>query len=105
MYIEKKYWDALDEANLVEGLCPGKNDYKTGGIFYGLILAPKREYVLSIDIYGIKQEHKTFKEFNDSKQFLNRSQCFKMMQGKKYHFCYQNCGKNRLIVELSHLRK
>ena len=37
LYIEEKYWDVLDKANLVgEGLCRGKNDYKTGGIFYGL---------------------------------------------------------------------
>ena len=37
LYIEKKYWDMLDKANLVdEDLCQGKNDYETGGIFYGL---------------------------------------------------------------------
>ena len=35
LYIEKKYWDVLDEANLVgDELCQGKNDYETGGIFY-----------------------------------------------------------------------
>ena len=40
LYIEKKY-DLLDKANLVgEGLCQGKNDCKTGGIFYGLFSAP-----------------------------------------------------------------
>ena len=34
LYIEKKYWDVLDRANLVgEGLCQGKIDYKTVGIF------------------------------------------------------------------------
>ena len=34
LYIEKKYWDVLDKANLVaKNLCQGKNDYKTGGIF------------------------------------------------------------------------
>ena len=43
LYIEKRYWDVLDEANLVgEELCQGKNDYKTGGVFYGLFLAPKK---------------------------------------------------------------
>ena len=42
LYIEKNYWDVLDKANLVgDELCQGKNDYKTGGIFYGLYLAPK----------------------------------------------------------------
>ena len=44
LYIEKKYWDVLYKANLVEEeLCQGKNDYKTGGIFYGLLSAPKIE--------------------------------------------------------------
>ena len=43
LYIGKNYWDVLDKANLVgKNLCQGKNDYKTGGIFYGLFLAPKK---------------------------------------------------------------
>ena len=84
LYIEKKYRDVLDKANLVgEGLCQGKNDYKTGGIFYGLFLAPKIKYCLTIDGYGIIQEHKTFKGFNDSKRLLDRSQYFKMKEGEK----------------------
>ena len=83
-FIEKKNWDVLDKANLVgEGLCRGKNDYKTGGIFYGLFLAPKIKYCFTIDEYGIIQENKTFKGFNDSKRFLDRSQYFKMIEGKK----------------------
>ena len=33
--IEKKHWDDLDKAGLVgDKLCQGKNDYKSGGIFY-----------------------------------------------------------------------
>ena len=84
LYIEKKYWDVLDKANLVgDELCQGKNDYKTGGIFYGLYLAPKIKYCLTIDDYGIIQEHKTFKGFNDSNRLLDRSQYFKMKDGKK----------------------
>ena len=84
LYIEKKYWNVLDKANLVgENLCQVKNEYKTGGIFYGLFLAPKIKYCLTIDDYGIKQEHKTFKGFNDSKRLLDRSQYFKMIEGKK----------------------
>ena len=75
LYLEKKYWDVLDKANLVgEELCHGKNDYKIGGIFYCLLLAPKIKYCLTKDYYGIIQEHKTFKGFNDSKRLLDRSQ-------------------------------
>ena len=75
--IEKKYWDVLGIANLIgESLCQGKNDYKTGG------LAPKIKYCSTIDDYGIIQEHKTFKGFNDSKRLLDRSQYFEMIEGK-----------------------
>ena len=84
LYIEKKYWDVLDKANLVgDELCQDKNDYKTGGIFYGLFLAPKIKYCLTIDDYGIIKEHKTFKGFNDRERLLDRSQYFKMKEGKK----------------------
>ena len=59
---EKRYWDVLDKANLFgKNLCQAKLDYKTGGIFYGLFLAPKIKYVLTIDENGINKEHKTFK--------------------------------------------
>ena len=88
LYIEKKYWDVLDKANLVgKNLCQGKNDYKTGGIFYGLFLAPKIKYVLTIDHYGIIQQHMTFTGFNDSKRLLDRSQYFDMLNGKKNISC------------------
>ena len=84
LYIEKKPWDVLDRANLVgERLCQGKIDYKTGGIFYGLVLAPKIKFSLIIDDYGITEKYKTNKEFNNSKRLLDRSQYFKMIQGKK----------------------
>ena len=83
--IEKNnYWDVLDKANLVgDNLGQGKNDFKTGGIFYGLYLAPKIKHCLSIDEYGIKKEHKMFKGFNDSKRLLDRSQYFKMKESEK----------------------
>ena len=74
----------LDKANLVgKNLCQGKNDYKTGGIIYGLFLAPKIKYCLTIEACGIIQEHKTFKGFNNSKRLLDRSQYFKMKEGEK----------------------
>ena len=84
LYIEKKYWDVLDKANLVgKNLYQGKNDYKTDGIFYGLFLAPKIKYVLTINDCGIIQQHMTFKGFNDSKRLLDRSRYFDMLDGKK----------------------
>ena len=42
LYIENKHWDKSNRAGLVgKNLLQGKNDYKDGGIFYGLFLAPK----------------------------------------------------------------
>ena len=84
LYIEKNFWDVLDKANLVgENLCQGENDYKSRGVLYGLFLAPKIKYVLTINEFGILQEHKTFKGLNDSKRKLDRSQYFKMKEGEK----------------------
>ena len=46
LYIENKHWDKLKKAGLVgKELLQGKNDYKDGGIFYGLFLAPKKNIV------------------------------------------------------------
>ena len=84
MYIEKKKWDVLDKANLVgKNFCQGKNNYKTGGIFYGLFLAPKIKYVLTMVDCGIIQQPMTFKGFIDNKRLLDRFQYFDMLKGKK----------------------
>ena len=86
LYIERKYWDVLDTAKLIgDDLCQGKNDNKSGGIFYGLFLAPKIKYCLTIDEYGIISEYKTFKGFTDSKRLFDRSQYFEMLKGNTVH--------------------
>ena len=83
LYI-KRYWDVLDKANLVsKNLCQGKNDYKAGGNFYGLFLAPKIKYCLTINELSNIEPHMTFKGFNDCNWLLNRSQYFDMLDGKK----------------------
>ena len=83
LYIEKKYWDVLDKVYLVgKNLCQGKNDYKTGGIFYGFFLAPKIKYCLTINELGVIEQHMTFKGFSDSKRLLDRSQYFNMLKSK-----------------------
>ena len=81
-----------------KNLCQGKNDYETGGIFSGLFLAPKIKYVLTFIELGVIEQHMTFKGFNDSKQLLDRSQYFNMLEGKKNQLCYQDRGKNHLIM-------
>ena len=75
LYREKRYWNVLDNAKSVgKNLCQGENEYISGGICFGLFLAPKRKYVLTIDVFGIIQQDRTFKGFNDSKRLLDRSQ-------------------------------
>ena len=75
LYIEKKVWDVLDKAKLVgKELSQGNNDYESGSIFYGLFLAPKIKYCLTIKDFGIIEKHKNFKGFNGSKRLLDRSQ-------------------------------
>ena len=84
LYIEKKYWNVLDKANLVgKNLCQGKIVYKSRGVFYALFLVPEIKYVLTMDEFGMIQQHMTFKCFNDSKRLLDRSQYFDMLEGKK----------------------
>ena len=42
LYIENKHWDKLDKAGLVVKIrLNGKNEYKEGGIWFGLFLAPE----------------------------------------------------------------
>ena len=84
LYIENKHWDKLEKAGLVEKrLLQGKNDYKDGGIFYALFLAPKIKYCLTINKYGVIDEHKTFKGFTNVSDNLNRKEYFKMFGGDK----------------------
>ena len=84
LYIENKHWDKLEEAGFVgKGLLEGKNDYKDGGIFYGLLLAPKINYCLTINKYGFIDEHKTFTGFTNVSVNLDRKEYFKMADGDK----------------------
>ena len=84
LYIENKHLDKLDKAGWVgKGLLQGKNDYRDGGIFYGLFRAPKVKYCLTIKKYGVIDEHKTFKRFTNVSDHLNRKEYFKMFEGDK----------------------
>ena len=84
LYIENKHWGKLDKAGLVgKELLRGKNDYEDGGIFYGLFLAPKIKYCLTIKKFGIISEHKTFKGFTDVHDSLDRKKYFNLADDDK----------------------
>ena len=61
----------------------GKNYYKAGGFFNGLFLAPKIKYALTINKYGVIDEHKTFKGLTNVSDNLDRKEYFKMFNGDK----------------------
>ena len=84
LYIESKRWDNLDKTGLVgKNLLQAKNDYKDGGIWYALVLAPKIKFCLIINKYGITDEKKCFKGFTNVSDNLNRKEYFKMYKGDK----------------------
>ena len=83
-YIENKHWDKLDKAGLVgKALIQGKTDYKDGGIFYGLFLAPKIKYRLTINKYGVIDEQKTFEGITNVSDNLDRKEYSKMLDSDK----------------------
>ena len=101
LYIENKHWDKLDETGLVgRGLLQGKNDYKDGGIFYGLYLAPKIKYSLTVNKYGVIDEHKTFKGFKDVEDVLDKKENFEMADGDKLIAKVPLSRKKVLVKEL-----
>ena len=84
LYIKGKHWDKLDRAGLVEkNLLQSKNHYKDGGIFYGLFLAPKMKYCLTIYKYGVIDEHKTLKGFANVSDNLDRKNTLNCVMATK----------------------
>ena len=84
LYIENKHWDKFEKAGLVgKNMLQGKNDYKDGGIFYALFLAPKIKYCLTINKYGVIDENRTFKGFTNVSINLDGKEYFKMFDGDK----------------------
>ena len=82
LYIENKHWDKLDKGGLFgKNLLQGKNDYKDGGIFYGLFLAPKIKNCLTINKHGVIHEHKTFKRFTNVSDNSHRKEYFRTADG------------------------
>ena len=83
-YIDYKHWAKLDKDGLSgKNRLQGKNDYKEGGIWYGLFLAPKLKFCLTKNNFGIIAEHKTFKGFTNVSDILDRKDYFDMADSGK----------------------
>ena len=64
--IENRQWYKLDKAGLVgRALLQSKSDYEDGGVYYGLFLAPKIKYCLTIKKYAVLDGKETFKGFTN----------------------------------------
>ena len=75
LYIKNKHCEKIDKAGLVgKKLLQGENDYKDGGIFYGLSLSPKMKYCLTMKKYGVIDENRTFKGFTNDSDDLDRKE-------------------------------
>ena len=83
LYLEKKHWNKIAKAGLVgRNRLQSKNDYKEGGIWYGLFLAPKIKILFNYK-FGIIDEHKTFKGFANFSDYLDGKKQFIMADGSK----------------------
>ena len=99
--IESEHWEKLDKAGLVgKNLLQGKNDYKDGGIWYGLFLAPKIKYCLTKNKHGVIDEHKTFKGFTNVSDNLNRKKILIWQMVINWLLKCLLVGKNHLVKEL-----
>ena len=85
MYIENKHWNKLEKGILIgKEILQGKNDLgPDSGIFYGLFLAPKIKYCLTIIKHGVTDEPKTLKGFSNVSDNLQRKEYFKKFEGDK----------------------
>ena len=86
LFSQTKLWDVFDTSVLIgESLFPGRNDYKNGGFFHALFLAPKMKYFFRIDEKGIIDDIKTLRGFTDSHRLLNKIQCLQMLKSRDFY--------------------
>ena len=58
-----KHWNTLNSVGYVgSNLLQAKNDYDDGDIFFGLFLAPKTKYCLTINEFGVMRNIKLLKD-------------------------------------------
>ena len=70
--IHNKDYEILKTEGLVgKDLYQSKNDYGTGGILFGLFLAPKIKYCIVVDENGILSQKTTFKGYDQFMVGLN----------------------------------
>ena len=82
-YIHKKHWSTLVENGIVgKSLELGKNDYGNSGIFYACFLAPKINYCLVIDDFGVILAKRTFKSYSEEQRMMKVDGFIPLSEGK-----------------------
>ena len=83
VYIHKKHWSTLVDKRIVgKSLGLGKNDYGISGIFYAWFQAPKLEYCLVIDDFGVVSAKRTFKGYSEEHRMIKLDDCISLSEGK-----------------------
>ena len=84
LYIVNKHWNKLDRAGLVgKNRLQGKNDFREGGIWYGLFLGPQIKYCLTVNEFSSIDGDKTFKGLTNVSDKLDKNEYFNMAGGSK----------------------
>ena len=84
LYIEGKHWDKLNRVGSIgNNIIAREKEYKNGGIFDALFLAPKSKYCITFDKNCIFDERKTFKRFTDVSKKLEKKENFRFLNGNK----------------------
>ena len=92
MYEKCETWNKLNKAaSIGDGLNQEKTNYGDGGNFLGLCLAPKMNFCLTIDRSGFKDERKTFEDFKNVSQKLDRQKIFKMKITNYWIWAHASC--------------
>ena len=81
-YIHKKYWSTLGDKGFVgKSLGQGKN-YGNPGIFYVWFLAPKINFCLVIDDFGVISAERTFKGYSEEHKIIKLDEYISLSEGK-----------------------
>ena len=83
VYIHKKFWDDLVDNRFI-GKSPGlsKIGYGNSGLFYAWFLAPKMQYCLVIDDFGVIASERTSKGYFEEHRMIKFDEYITLSEGK-----------------------
>ena len=82
VYIHKHWSILVGKGFLGKSLGVGKNDYGNAGIFCAGFLAPKTNYCLVINDYGVISAKRTFKGYSEEHRMIKLKDCISLSEGR-----------------------